>query len=593
MPSASQAGNNAVPKMIPLLVCLLLPLGAAAEQSPQALARLIVDFSAFDGADDPFTAAAEGDDAALSLLPDVTAAADGQRDRVLKAFQRRLDAIADAGLTPAQRLNRDLLRREIRERLAELQFDTARMPFSNDSGFHTRLAEQASFLPMRGLQDAEAWLKRLDAAPGYYQANLDNIRRGLSSGFLQPRPVAELIARQAREQADRSVDNDPLLAPLNRLPISVSAEQAAELRARARRLIAERLRPAQFAFADLMEKEYLPAAREQLGARMQPDGQAYYRWLVAHHTTTDLDPDQVHALGLHEVARIRAEMEKQIRSSGFQEDFPSFLAFLRSDPRFYVDDRQKLLEKVSEIAKRIDDQLPGHFGRLPRLTYGVRPVPAEIEENYTSGRYFEGSPARGIAGGLMINTSHLDQRPLFEMPALALHEGVPGHHLQIALAQELTDLPAFRRHAYVTAFVEGWGLYAEQLGTEMGIYRDPYEVFGQLSFEMWRACRLVADTGLHWLGWSRDQATACFTENTALSPANIESEVLRYISWPGQALAYKIGELKIVELRRRAEQQLGNRFDERTFHDEVLLAGPLPLDLLEARVDRWLRTQRP
>jgi uncharacterized protein (DUF885 family) len=375
-----------VPKSIALLLFLLLPLAAAAQHSDRLLAQLIADFAAYDRADDPFTAAAEGDDAALSLLPDVTPAADQRRDRALSGFRRRLDAIADSGLTLAQRLNRDLLRREIRERLAELQFDTARMPFSSDSGFHTRLAVEAGLVPMRRVQDAEAWLKRLDAAPGYYFANIGNIRRGLSSGFLQPHPVAELIARQAREQADRSVDTDPLLDPLERLPASVSPSQSADLRTRARSLIADRLRPAQRAFADLMERDYLPAARDGLGASLQPDGRAYYRWLVAHHTTTKLDPDQVHELGLQEVARIRAEMEEQIGSSGFKGDFPEFLAFLRSNPRFYVDSRQKLLEKVSEIAKRIDDQLPRHFGRLPRLTYGVRPVPAEIEENYTSGR---------------------------------------------------------------------------------------------------------------------------------------------------------------------------------------------------------------
>ena len=314
--------------------------------------------------------------------------------------------------------------------------------------------------------------------------------------------------------------------------------------------------------------------------------------LVRHYTTTDMTPDQVHELGQQEVKRIRAEMEALIKETGFTGSFAEFQTMLRTDPRFYVTTRQALLEKASEIAKRVDDQLPRHFGRLPRLPYGVRPVPAEIEENYTTGRYFEGSPSQGIAGGLMINTSHLDQRPLYELPALALHEGVPGHHLQIALSQELTDVPAFRRNAYVTAFVEGWGLYSEQLGDEMGIYRDNYERFGKLSYEMWRACRLVADTGIHWKGWSVEQARACFTDNTALSPTNIQNELMRYVSWPGQALAYKIGELKIMELRHRAEKALGDKFDERAFHDRVLLAGPLPLDILESRVNEWIAAQQ-
>jgi len=285
-------------------------------------------------------------------------------------------------------------------------------------------------------------------------------------------------------------------------------------------------------------------------------------------------------------------MQGVMAETGWKGYLPGFIAMLRKDPRFYATSRQQLLEKASEIAKRIDDKLPRYFATLPRLTYGVRPVPPEIEETYTTGRYFEGSPKLGVAGGYMVNTAHLDQRALYELPALTLHEAVPGHHIQIALAQELPGVPAFRRNADVTAFTEGWGLYSETLGGEMGIYRDPYERFGKLSYEAWRACRLVADTGIHWLGWSLDQARACFTENTALSPLNIEVELARYVSWPGQALAYKVGELKILALRKRAREALGPRFDIRRFHDAVLLAGPLPLDLLEIRVDAWIASER-
>jgi uncharacterized protein (DUF885 family) len=284
-------------------------------------------------------------------------------------------------------------------------------------------------------------------------------------------------------------------------------------------------------------------------------------------------------------------MDGVMAEAGWKGDLPGFIAMLRKDPRFYATSRQDLLEKASEIAKRIDDQLPRYFATLPRLTYGVRPVPAEIEDSYTTGRYFGGAPKLGIAGGYMVNTSHLDQRALYELPALTLHEAAPGHHIQIALAQELEGVPSFRRNADVTAFTEGWGLYSEKLGGEMGIYRDPYERFGRLSYEMWRACRLVADTGIHWLGWTLPQARACFTENTALSPLNIEVELARYISWPGQADAYKIGELKIVELRTKAQKALGPKFDIRRFHDAVLLAGPLPLNLLEQRVDAWIAAE--
>ena len=271
---------------------------------------------------------------------------------------------------------------------------------------------------------------------------------------------------------------------------------------------------------------------------------------------------------------------------------PAFIAFLRTDPQFYAHSRDELLQRYQIVAKRIDPELPRLFGRLPRLTYGVKPIPAATEEGQTTGYYEGGSPERGVSGTLAVNLLHLDQRPLYEVPTLSLHEGVPGHHLQIALSQELGDAPKFRRHLDYTAFVEGWGLYAEQLGEELGVISTPYEKFGQLSYEMWRACRLVADTGIHWRRWSREQARSCFIENTALSVHNIDTEVDRYISWPGQALAYKIGELKIMSLRRRAEAELGDRFDERRFHDAVLLGGALPLDVLETRIIGWIKAEK-
>ncbi len=575
------------------LLIALLPLAslAAAPPADKPMQALIADFEAYNRADDPFGAGADGDLAALSKLPDPTPAADAKRKASLVKFQQRLQAINVATLSSEAKLNHDLLARELRERLAELSFDDARSPSLNDAGFETALQENASSLSFRNQADAEAWIKRLDEAPAYWLANMDNIRRGIRTGFVHTKIIAKLITERARQQADQPIDEDPLLKPLESLPASINPAMAADLMGRAKEALAK-LRPVQKQYAELMENDYMPAARDSLAARDLPQGEAYYSWLIRFHTTTNLTPDQVHELGQQEVKRIRAEMEALIKETGFVGSFSDFQTMLRTDPRFYVTTRQALLEKSSEIAKRIDDQLPRHFGLLPRLPYGVRPVPAEIEENYTTGRYFQGSPAQGIAGGLMINTSHLDQRPLYELPALALHEGVPGHHLQIALSQELTDVPAFRRNANVTAFAEGWGLYAEQLGEEMGIYRDNYERFGKLSYEMWRACRLVADTGIHWKHWSVEQARACFTDNTALSPTNIQNELMRYVAWPGQALAYKIGELKIMELRHKAESALGNRFDERAFHDRVLLAGPLPLDVLETRVNEWIEAQQ-
>jgi uncharacterized protein (DUF885 family) len=321
--------------------------------------------------------------------------------------------------------------------------------------------------------------------------------------------------------------------------------------------------------------------------RTAPGGEELYRFLVRAYTTTDMTPEQIHALGNSEVARIRAAMEEEIGASGFDGDFAAFQRFLRSDPQFYAQTPEQLVAAASEIAKRADGQLPRLFATLPRLPYGIRAIPAEQAEGATTAYYTRGSAALGQSGTYWVNTSRLDQRPLYELPALTVHEAMPGHHLQIARAQELGELPYFRRNTFETAFVEGWGLYSESLGEDMGLYRTPYERFGRLSYEMWRACRLVADTGIHWLGWDIEQARRCFAENSALSAHNIQTELERYIATPGQALAYKIGELTMQRLRREAEAALGDRFNIRVFHDELLGAGALPMDVLETRMRAW------
>jgi uncharacterized protein (DUF885 family) len=542
--------------------------------------------------DNPFAAEREGDKAALAKLPDVTPAADAARKRRLGAFQARLKAIAPKGLSSEARLNRDFLAWTLDRRLKSLGFDEARMPFNSDSGFDMDLTYEASTTTLADEAETRAWIARLAALPAYYSANVANARRGVATGFTQPKSNIEAVIGRAKGALAIPVDDDPLLKPFATLPAAFPAARRAALRAEAEAIVRERIRPAQQAFLNFLQSDYLPAARKGLGIRGVPGGEAYYRWLVADHTTTNLTPDQIHAIGLSEVKRIRGEMDTVIRQTGFKGDMAAFVAMLRSDPRFYVKDREDLLEKAALLVARINDKLPHYFGTLPRLPLAVRPVPREIEEGYTSARYFEGSPKQGIAGGYMVNTSHLDQRPLYELPALTLHEGVPGHHIQIALGQELVGVPAFRRNADATAFTEGWGLYSEKLGVEMGVYQTPYEQFGRLSMEMWRACRLVADTGIHWLGWSLDQARECFTENTALAPHNIEVELARYVGWPGQALAYKVGELRIWQLRHKAEAALGPRFDIRRFHDAVLLAGPLPLDLLARRIDAWIAAEK-
>jgi uncharacterized protein (DUF885 family) len=576
--------------VLTLFALLVLAQPAAAQEA--ALNRVVAAFEAFDRQDSPTEAGADGDRAALARLPDVTPAADARRLQALRGFQAQLAAIRPASLPPASRFDLQLLRDVIDDRIALLVFDPARLPFNSDSGFHTLLAELASATPLNSVADAEAWLARLAAAPGWYRSNLDNARRGLATGFVQPRRTVELVLSVARAQVAVPVEQDPLLQPLASLAATIPAATRDALRSRAVALLADMVRPAQQSFVAFLETEYLPKARDSLGASEMPNGRAWYAAQIRHYTTTRMTPDDVHALGLSEVARIRTAMDAVLQETKFEGSFTDFLAFLRNDPRFYAQSRDELLQRAAEIAKRIDGQLPRVFKTLPRLPYGVRPVAPEIELSYTTGRYAPGSPKLGVAGFYLVNTSKLDQRPLYELPALTLHEAVPGHHLQIALAQELGEQPWFRRHADVTAFVEGWGLYAESLGTDLGIYRDAYERFGRLSYEMWRACRLVADTGLHWKGWSMEQARACFTENSALAPHNIQTELDRYISWPGQATAYKVGELKLQALRARATAALGAGFDLRTFHDAVLLGGAMPLHLLEQRIESWIAAQQ-
>jgi uncharacterized protein (DUF885 family) len=561
------------------------------DQAEKALAAVISGHERLSRELDPISAGQEGDRDALKRWADVRPSAVADAQRALIDLRRQLQAIDPTQLSASSELNHRLLMRLLDEAIEEVKFDLDRLAFQNDSGFHTLADYVARTTVISSREDAEAWLARLEALPVFYEQNIANLRRGIRTKVTQPRIVVERVLDVARQHAKQNAPDSSLLLPFANRPASVPESAHQAFRARAVDLYQNRIQPSQQAFVTFLEREYLPAARKSLAVRTVPDGENLYRFLVRSETTTQLSPDEIHHIGLSEVARIRALMEETIRSVNFEGSFAEFLQMLRSDARFYASTPEELLKIASEIAKRADDRLPGLFGTLPRLTYGVRPVPAEIAEGYTTGRYWTGSMPLGQAGGYMVNTSKLDQRPLYELPALTVHEAVPGHHLQIALSQELTDIPYFRRNWSQTAFVEGWGLYAEFLGEEMGIYRDAYERFGRYSYEMWRACRLVADTGIHWKGWDIEQARRCFTENSALSPHNIQTELERYISWPAQALAYKVGELKLRELRQHAQSTLGERFNVREFHDLILLGGAMPLDVLEERVKEWVESK--
>ncbi|MDQ3124454.1 MAG: DUF885 family protein [Pseudomonadota bacterium] len=558
-----------------------------------ALASVLADYEAYLRAVDPISAGMEGDRAALSRLPDGSRAFEVAQEPVLRGFADRLAAIDAAGLSDDDRLNHTFLTYVLQRSRARIPLDTGRIDaFNSEGGPGQGLAYIASVTRIATAADAEAWIARLEAMPKSYADPLANARRGLETGLVQPRSIVENALTLIGPEAALTPDADPLLKPLQTLPASIPAAQQTALRERAARAVADGIMPQRREWARFLREDYLPRAPETLGLVHRPGGRELYAYLVRGFTTTELTPDEVHAIGLQEVARIRARMDVEMRAAGWTGDFAAFLTFLRTDPQFYVTSREALLEKASEMAKRADDGLPALFGTLPRLPYGVRPVPLAIEANYTTGRYNQGSIENGVAGGYMVNTSSLNQRGLYELPALTLHEAVPGHHLQIALQQEAEDGPYFRRSVDVTAFVEGWGLYSEFLGEEMGFYRTPYERFGRLSYEMWRACRLVSDTGIHWLGWNLEQARACFRDNSALAPLNIETELQRYIGWPGQATAYKIGEIRLRAVRARAEAELGDRFDVRRFHDALLVDGPLPMALLDERMDRWIAEEK-
>lgn len=553
---------------------------------------IIEDYDQFCAQSDPISASERGDNTAAERWPDNSPAAEKRNYEHLKKFHQRLEDIKNITVVGEERINIALIKWSVDLALQGYIFDEDRIPFTNDEGFFEEPGYAAEDTILHSEGDVQHWFGRMRALPEYYDQQIQNMRRGIKTGFVQPRLIASNVAQSVQAMADTPVEQNALLRPLESLPASFTAERRRVLKAEAETIVRERIKPSERALALFFQKEYVPASRTTLGVFNLPNGRAYYEYRVKSETTTDMTPDQVFALGLSEIDRIHKEMDIQMKAVGFHGSFKEFVQNIKKDPRFYVTTREALMEKASRLAKEIDNQLPRVIGKLPRLTYGVREVPHNIEEGYTTGRYDPGSPALGVSGGLMINTSHLNERPLYELPSLVAHEGVPGHHIQIALAQEMDNLPGFRRDYETTAFVEGWALYSEQLVSELGMYPTAYERFGLLSMEMWRACRLVIDVGIHWKGWTRNQAVDCLRDNTALAEKNIQNEVNRYIAWPGQALGYKVGELTIIRLRHQAEDQLGGRFDERRFHDVILDEGAMPMKLLEERVGQWIKEEK-
>jgi len=572
-------------------LCLLLAVPAAADVEEQ-FARLVEDFEAHELAADPIRAGRKGDIEAAARWPDNSFEAVQARRQASAGFLERLKAIPASELPESGQISHAVMDYLLSFRQEMAAFEPLRVGFTNDSGFFSTPLQVATSTRPANVAEAEAWVARLVALPTLFEQHQAWLTLGVEAGFVQPRLVVSRVIEQVRGVAETPVDDHPLLMPIKQIPDRISASERDRLQKEATAALEDKVRPAYRELVQFFEERYLAEPRESIGVSELPEGRDFYRLLVRQHTTLDTTPEEVHQQGLEEVERIRAEMEEVIAETGFEGSFGEFLEYLRTDPTFYAQSERELLMRAAWIAKRADDAMPRFFRHLPRLPYGVRPVPEAIAPNYTTGRYWAGDLENGIAGGYLVNTYRLDQRPLYELPALTLHEAVPGHHHQIAIAQELEDVPEFRRNTYITAFGEGWGLYTEHLGVEMGIYETAYEHFGRLTFEMWRACRLVVDTGMHFHGWSRKQAEACLLENSALAPHNVRTEIERYISWPGQALAYKTGELLIRRLRAQAEEQLGADFDIRAFHDHLLREGAMPLNTLEQRMLAWIANKQ-
>jgi uncharacterized protein (DUF885 family) len=508
-----------------------------------------------------------------------------------QAALAKLQAIDRATLSPADQLNYDTFAWQLQRSVERQQFREYLQPVGHQGGPQTAdgLAEVLAFATTKDYQD---WLKRLQALPVAIDQTILLMREGVKAGNVPPRILMQRVPAQIAAQVVDDPAKSGFYKPFLKFPDSIPAAEQARLQAEAKRIITADVVPAYRTLQSYFNDEYLPKARDSIAVTDLPDGKAYYDFLAGYYTTTDLTAAQIHEIGLKEVARIRAEMEKVKAQTGFTGSLGEFFTYLRTDPRFFYKTPGELLTGYQALSKRIDPELVKVVRTLPRLPYGVRPIPDSIAPDTTTAYYQPGAADGSRPGWYYVNLYRPDMRPRWEMVPLSLHEAVPGHHFQFARGMELPDAPMFRRTAYFTAYGEGWGLYAEQLGTEMGLYEDPYDRFGQLTYEMWRAVRLVVDTGMHAKGWSREQAIAYFKDNAAKTDQDIVNEIDRYIGTPGQALAYKIGQMKISQLRAKAEAELGPKFDLRDFNDAVLETGSVPLEALERHVDAWIAGSR-
>ncbi len=578
-------------------ICLLLAAssllatsGAVADPGAD-FATLVDEVWEWRLAENPLLASRLGDRRYNTVWRNRSIDAIGARHLQNRDFLRRLYAIGRAQLAESDLLNYELFRRALQNEVDAHQFKAYLMPFSHRGGVQN-LDSQADFLRFTSLKDYEDWLERLQEIGTVVSQTIDVADHGRKAGIVSSKILMNRIPDQIAMQLVDNAEDSPFFRVFEQLPDSISAEEQHRLQQAAIDTIDDVIVPAYRKLARYFNNTYLPACRDSIGLSALSNGSAWYEFRARNFTTTKMSPNEIHRLGLTEVQRIRDEMQAIVDDLEFTGSFQDFLTFLRTDPQFYFDNPDDLYQAYLATSKRIDPELVRLFGKLPRMPYGVKPVPDAIAPDTTTAYYSEPAADGSRAGIYWVNLYRPDVRPKYEIEVLTVHEAMPGHHLQIALQQELGDIPSFRRYSGITAFVEGWGLYSESLGYDLGLYEDPYSRFGQLTYEMWRAVRLVVDTGIHYRGWTRQQAIDFFKDNAAKTEHDIVNEIDRYIGNPGQALAYKIGQLKIQSLRENAEQALGDDFDIRAFHDELLGAGSMPLDILEQRMNAWLASQQ-
>lgn len=592
--------STAIPRflfVLPLMLLSELTWGqentAQQNSTDQTLMELLDQVWDFELESSPLMATNVGDPRGQDHLADDSLLAIQERATQRQEFLDKLEAIPVDNLSEGKRIDHELLRLRLEGQLADFRFKTHLMPINNRGGFHIRFPELPRVMAPKSEKDFANYIARLKDFDRYTNQQIELLRGGIKAGLVQPAIIMRDSLSQVESHLVDDVTKSLFLANIaTESKSSLGTERWNRIQKKIEDAIRHSVIPAYQRFADFLRTEYLPACRGPVGASAMPQGREFYLDRVQRFTTIEISPEELHQTGVSENARIRSEMELIKERVNFEGTLEEFLEHLRTDPKFYAKTAEELMQTTALILKRADGRLPELFGHLPRIPYGLREIPAYVAPQTTAAYYWP--PATdGTRGGVYyLNTYNLASRPLYQLEALSLHEAVPGHHLQLAIQAELENLHPISRESNFTAFIEGWALYSERLGKDIGFYKDPYQDFGRLSMEAWRASRLVVDTGIHWMGWSRQQAIDYMTANTALSPHNIVAEVDRYIGWPGQALAYKTGELAISRIRQQAEQALGDDFDVRSFHDRVLEAGSIPLPLLEQRINQWVDDQR-